>query len=671
MRKIASRAWLLVFLGSLAIFPVVYPLLVSIKGVGPGLGRSLGETDFGSAADTPSSPSALLPYSSLALGSLRRANYTEAMTLLRSIGKLPPNIDHNLKTFIELLNETASILNSLKLRLDEARQLIADGAASSAREKLSNADGMLSEASKRLDLLFTSLERIQTIYGVDTSNQRADLEALTRNLTAFKETIAELKAQIESLDRRAVTQLDLAMFPSRVWINGTLSLRGQLRTGGAVLPRRFVEVWINKNRIANQTLDQNGRFDLQYAVSKIGRVNSFDVYARYAPVGEDIARFRPSKSVTSMIAVDYFPVKLTLSTSASKLHVMESLRAQGRLTDASGRPLAKMIVDLVIDGKPLNNAMTDSVGAFKMEASFPAETAQGDHQVYARFEPKEGIHASAISEKAVIQLFYLGSSFSLTVLKGVLTAGSEILAVSGQTLQLEGIIEIESNLQPEGIVIVALGRVELGRLFPEANGVFNGTFTIPSDATGDTDLTLLFVPSTPWISSASTSITVKILHVAIIGSAILAISFVALMLSGKSLELRSGFARRRLPRKKEGGETLAFEELEAEDDSTPLASRLDKLRALEPRNCVKETYWETRRVLRRTVPQKGPVSETHREFESRAVGRLSFGASSFSALTRLFELAEYSRHSISQDDAREGIRRALVVAQALSTETTS
>ncbi len=589
--------------------------------------------------------------------------------LLRSLGKLPPDVDHNLRTFLELLNETASILNSLKSRLDEARQLIADGAVSSARDRISDAENMISEASKRIDLLFTSLERIQTLYKVDISNQRSDLETLNRNLTAFKETLGGLKVQIESLDRRAVTQIDLTVSPNRVWINGTLSLRGQLRTGGTVLPRRFVEVWINKTQIANVTLDQNGRFDLQHPVLKVGRVNSLEVYARYAPVGEDIARFRPSKSVISMVSVDYLPVKLTLNTSASKIHVMESLRAQGRLTDASGRPLARMIVDLVIDGKPADNAITDSVGAFGMETSFPAGTAQGGHQVYARFDPKEGIHASAISEKAVIQLYYVGSSFSLTVLNGVLTTGAEILAVSGQALQLEGIIEIESNMRPDGVVIAALGRVELGRLLPEANGVFNWTFTIPPDATGNTSLTLLFVPSRPWISSASTSITVKVLHVAIIGSAIGAISFVALMLSGKTIELRSGSAKRPLPKKKEESDTLAFEELEAEDESSSVASRLDKLRTLEPRNCVKETYWETRRVLRRTVPQKGPVSETHREYESRASGKLSFGASSFSALTKLFELAEYSQHSISQDDAREGIRRALVVTQALSTET--
>ena len=86
----------------------------------------------------------------------------------------------------------------------------------------------------------------------------------------------------------------------------------------------------------------------------------------------------------------------------------------------------------------------------------------------------------------------------------------------------------------------------------------------------------------------------------------------------------------------------------------------------EPRSYVKIVYWEIRRMLAEGLGVKGKPSETTREYNLRVKDSLAVAASSLSAITRLFEIAEYSHHAISGLEAQETRNDALRVAEEMN-----
>jgi hypothetical protein len=72
-------------------------------------------------------------------------------------------------------------------------------------------------------------------------------------------------------------------------------------------------------------------------------------------------------------------------------------------------------------------------------------------------------------------------------------------------------------------------------------------------------------------------------------------------------------------------------------------------------------------MLSQVLGVRGDPSETPREYAVRVLDRLGVAASSLSAITQLFELAEYSQHAISRSEAEEGRNHAFRVAEELNT----
>jgi len=641
----------------------MYPYLTSMLGVRLWVRETASILDFSTASDVAVSPTALLAYASVALRSVREGNYTEAKRPLPMIDKLPANIEHKLRTFIMLVQELVSILDSSRLGLDQLRDLIADGAVSSARQKIREVEGLLGDASRHLDLLYFSLDGIWAIYGIDISHQREDLDALSLILRGYEHTLAELKTLLEVVNIRAATQLDLWASPSPIWPQETLLISGRLQNGSMGLPGRLVELWINGIQVAKPILDQYGRFDRQYYVSSNSRLNRVEVYARYTPVGEDLPRLRPARSSTIIVSVNYSPVVLTLITSSNRLHVLQEFTVQGKLTDSSGRPLQGERVQLLIDSGLVGSSDTDAAGQYSMVVSFPLGTPEGSHQLYARFDPRQGIYASASSEKIAIQLYYLKPTITLV--------SAEVPALSGQSVRLEGRLEVDSR-PFQGLVVASLGERELGRAVSETDGVFSMTLGVPFDTTGDNIVKIILVPDKPWIATSLASVVLKVLNSAMIGLGIGAITSVGVMLSGRSLELRSILEGRAARKRRRETEAVAVEKPKAQGEGVSLPAvicSLDSLRKIEEASvCVIETYWAVRRVLGEVLHDPGRLSETHREYETRVITSLADGAFPFSALTHLFEVAEYSQHTLSRLEAEEGINYAILVAEAMGAE---
>jgi hypothetical protein len=639
------------------------------------LGRTATSLDFTSASENAPSPDIIMAYAGIASKRAVEGNYSEAKRLL-GMTKLPANVEHNLITYMALIHELVLILDSLKPRLERVQALIAEGAVAQARENSTEIEGMMAEASRRLDLLFSSLDSIHTIYRIDTGSQGRDLETLSGTLLSFEQVLLDLKDELEAMDQLAATQLDLRVYPSPVHVEGSLDIWGELQSGGVGLGGRVVELWVNGIQIANPTLDQLGRFDWQYTVSNGSRAGKLEVYARYSPIGEDLSRFRPAKSATVTVPVEYHSVVLTIFASSKRVLVLENFSVQGQLADAFGNPLAGKTVDLLADGEPVNSSVTDSAGKYSIDASLSAETPEGEHQLHTRFDPKQGIHAFAASESIAIQLYYLKPIISQLVLTGVVLIHGELVAVSGQMVELKGCLEIDSKPYEQGLLIAFLGSQELGRTLSRADGVFRLPISIPPDASDENTISVIVVPATPWVARTTASIVVRVLNSVVMGLAIAATVFAVLVFSGRSIDPRSILQRRAVPRRRPETETVTLEKPEVQEKEVPVPTTLPLsdfrlelqlgLKSEEPRAFVKMVYWEIRRMLAEVLAVGGQPSETPREYDARVADNLGAAAPSLSALTQLFEVAEYSQHTISRLEVQEGINHAVRVAEEMN-----
>jgi hypothetical protein len=658
----------------LATAPLTYSYLASMLNVK--LGRTPTAVDFTSASENAPSPEIFFAYAAMASQLAAESNYTEAERLLGLVSKLPSNADQNLITYITLMHELDQILDSLKPRLDQLQDLIAAGAVTQARGNSTEIEALIGEASRRLDLLFSSLDRIGTIYPIDTGNQRRNLETLSNTLRSFEQRLTNLSDQLDALDQRAATQVDLRVYPNPVQAEGTLGIWGQLESGGLGLGGRVVELWINGIQIANLTLDQLGTFAWQYVVSNASRGDKLEVYARYSPTGEDLPRFRPAKSATATVPVSYRPATLTIFASSKRVLVLENFSVQGQLADLFGNPLAGKTVDLLADGEPLNSSVTDSAGKYSINTALPAGTPEGEHQLRTQFEPKQGIYAAANSENTTIQLYYLKPTLTQLGLSGFPTVGGGfIIMLSGQTAQIEGRLGIDSKPFAQGLVIAFLGDHELGRTLSDTNGTFRMPITVPLDLSDVNTILVDFVPANPWIASITVPIVVRVLNSVVVGLAIGATVFAVLVFSGTAMDARSVLRRRVVVRRRPETGTIAFERPEVKEEAVSAAETLSLrdfklelqlgLKVEEPHVFVKAVYWEIRRMLAEVLGATGERSETPREFSSRVMDKLGAAASSLSALTRLFEIAEYSQHAISRLEAQEGSKHALRIAEEM------
>jgi hypothetical protein len=641
-----------------------------------GFGTTANAVDFGSAPESESSPDLLLAYAGIASRAAAEGNYTEAMRLLEMAGKLPANVEYNLKTYIALLRDLALLLDSLKLKLDQLQELIAEGSVTQARASGTEIENLTAEASRRLDLLSSSLDHIQAIYHVDTGNQHRDLETLSGTLQSLKQLLASLESQLEEMDSRADTQLNLRVSPNPVQIEGYLQITGELQTGGLGLGGRTVELWINGERVTYLTLDQHGAFVWQYAVLNGSRTDKLQVYARYSPIGEDLPKLRPAKSITVTVPVEYQSVVLTSLSSTKSVLVLENFTVKGQLTDALGTPLTGETVDLLVDGKPVNSSTTDAAGKFNIETSFPSGTPEGEHQLRTRFDPMHGIYASSTSEKMTIQLDYLKPAFSQLALTGLALFHGEVIAVSGQTIRLEGRLDIDSKPSPQGLVIASLGDHELARTLCGADGSFHMSIRVPLEVSDENTIKVVFVPTKPWIAGITTSIVLTVLNSVMIGLATGATVFAALLFSGSSIDPRRMMRLRAVGRKQLGTEMVTVDRSGVKERAA-LAPRMFpvsdfklelglELKFAEPRAFVNMAYWEIRRMLAEVLDVTGELSETPREYQARVADRVGVAASSLLALTQLFELAEYSQHDVSRSEAEEAAKLAFELVEAMN-----
>jgi len=629
-----------------AALPLIYPYLTTILTTNQ---PTATEADPNTLPTLQLSPIAVLGYANAILGLAAGGGFGQAKNLTAYITRLPPNIQNNLQTYLQQISQLVTEIKTINDGLNATAILLKNGQLSQARTLIPRIQSELDDASSRLTLLNSALDRISEIYNVDVSSQRARLSTLASILTQFQQLLQSLKDTLAGLDKRIATELTLTATPNPVFANGTLLVQGGLKANGTALQGRTVALTLNGIPTAELTSNSNGTFTWTYNVNA-ARSSSLKIYAQYDPTGNDTNLYRPTLSATLAVQVTFYPVRLTAHPSTTQLYVTEPFTIRGELTNALQEPLADETLTLTIDARTVDAAQTDASGNYMLTWSFPQGALAGAHKTTVQFNPTSGVYESK-ARAFQMQVYYMPSSVTVTS-----TPPNFIL--SGETITLGGTVTVNPQHPPQGQVAALLGTREIGNAPIGNDGAFTIAAKIPLDVSGKNPLTLLYTPAKPWILSNQTTVPLNVLNSGLIGFA--SIGFVAGAVTVSStVQLIPPTKRER-----EEAEEAAKPAPQSIPTITPVS--LGLLRTIQdPRRFVAASYWEARRVLGQAFGDIAPPSETPREFAARINPMLKEAGVAFSALTLSYEVAEYSQHEITRDHAQAALLSLGLIAREL------
>jgi len=508
------------------------------------------------------------------------------------------------------------------------------------------------ETHGKLSAVSTSIDRIQSAYGVDLKDQVALVQVLASRLSEYEAQLQTLEGATRKMDARKPTYLTIQPSDSTVWVESSVRLAGLLTCDEGPLARRIVQLVVQgvSGPLQEVLTDQEGRFATDFLVSPIfGKELALN--ARYLPLSDDAEIYRPSQSNAVSLRILYYPAMLTARLSHKKVHLEEVVHVSGFLTSLSGIPLENRTVKLVAESNVLNETTTDETGAYRLSFAFHSPAFNGTYAVRTVFIPVRDKYAEVASERTQVELYYLPTRISVTRYSSWFFSG-------GQS-SIEGIVDLGSEgLFKKQLVSVLLGGSEVARAEAKKTGLFGvykATFSVPLLVSGTRDLTVSLVPPEPWYEPSTTSVRVTIYNSMTLVLSMVAIEACTLIVLRTPLP-----ALLRSRRKSRRAAVLSIEAETARllPQQAPTLN-LAWIRGRESnRDRVRATYATAKAFIEHVVRYASRPSGTHWEFLHEVKPMIEGFEPNLRALTLLYEVAEYSNYPCSIEDSEQAISEA-------------
>jgi len=590
---------------------------------------------------------------------LQRRDYENATGLIAELLKRQPNLEHILRTYLVLLREIVENLNSLERTLQEALMLVGNGKLDEARVRIDRAKIVSDETHGKLTAVSASIDRIQSAYGVDLTDQAVLLQILTSRLAEYEAQLQTLEKATSKMDVRKPTYVTIEPSDSTVWVESIVRLTGLLTCDDGPLPKRTVQFMAPGISWPLQEVftDHEGSFTTNFLVSPIfGK--ELALSARYLPLGDDEEIYRPSQSNAVTLQILYYPSRLTIGLSREKIHVEERVYVSGSLASLSGIPLENRTVKLVVGSNILNETTTDERGGYRLSFAFHSLASNGTYPVRTVFTPVTDRHAEVASEERQVELYYLPTRIRVTHYSS--------WSFSGGQISIEGIVDLGSEgLVKKQLVSVFLGGSEVARAEARKTGLFGvykATFSVPLLVSGTQDLTVSLIPPDPWYEPSTTSVRVTIYNSMTLVLSMAAIEACTLIVLRTPLPVL--LRRRGKPRRA----TVASIEAETVRLLPQQAPTLDLawIRGRESnRDRVRATYARAKVFIEYVVGYASKPSGTHWEFLQEVKPMIEGSEPNLQALTLLFEVAEYSNYPCPIEDSEQAISEAEAIFREL------
>ena len=451
---------------------------------------------------------------------------------------VPEYVKYVYNRFNELLRDELNKLNSTRIYIDIAKLNILLGQLEYARGNLSSAAYTLAEANLTYIELSRSVNEFERMLRIPLNQLASKLASLGELLTKYSNEIRELWDRLEALRRAGLEETQIFIWVDRdsVWTGETVQLNGFLRSGGGYpLEGRAVSMFLDGKKTTLLTTDNRGFFSTKLLTRGVYKP-TIEVHVEYTPSGEDVGRYKSSKSNTIIIYILYDEPVIYAKLSRSRAYPDQLVHVYGWVNTSLGRLPEKIYMSIF--GVTFSSNLKGN-GTFDFTFRVPEDVEEGFYNVRL-YTKASGIIAP--SEKT---LTILVEKIPLNV-----TYSAPAIVLSGGKIVVTG--RVTDSFGPL-IMPLAYSRVTISGFgnqftaYSDEDGVFTVSIDVPiSTMTGRLNLSLLVEPPSQLYKAHILSVEVFVINplTIIVPSIVFAIALVYAVPIVR--EVRASIAGRRI-----------------------------------------------------------------------------------------------------------------------------
>jgi len=430
-------------------------------------------------------------------GSLRNLN--ESVKI-----HVPEHVKYVYQRFNELLRDELNRLNSTKKYIDIAKLNILLGMLQYARGNLSSASYTLAQANLTYIELRQSVNEFEKMLRIPRNQLASKLTSIEKLLVKYFDEIRKLWDRLEALRRTGLEETEVYVWVDRsgVWVGESVKLSGFLRSGrGYPLEGRTISTFLDGRKINLLTTDSKGFFSTSISTEGIYKP-SIQVYVEYSPSGEDVGRYKASRSNTITIYILYDEPTIYAKLSQVKAYPGQVIYVYGWVNTSLGRLPEKIY--MTVFGITLSRSLNGN-GTFDFPFRVPESIEEGSYRVRL-YTQASGIIAPSektltiFVEKIPINVTY---SMPATVL-----SGGKIVVTGRVTASVGSLVTPIAYSR-----VTASGFGSTFTVYSDEDGMFTSSIDVPiSTMTGHFKASLFVEPPSQLYKTHSLSIEVFVVN---------------------------------------------------------------------------------------------------------------------------------------------------------------
>lgn len=563
----------------LAISMILSTLVIQTAGQSMGFPRHVDPMGVREQLPDPATLARIMASYAAAIRSLDIYNSTSLLLEIRRI-YVPEGYRFVIDRFANLSREFLDRVNDSDASLDIAESRIGISDISGALSALGYAEANISRASYILNLLEDAIKGLNII-GIPDSVSRDTAESHRYALNFLIERLRRLMDEVEGLKIRSMdTLLEINASPRKIWVGDPIDIWGYLRDArGDPLPGRAVRI-----HIGSLVIDTVTRDDGLYMVSEPLNIYTptVSIYSEYIPSGDDVNRYRYSRS--NVVPVEVLFIRPNLSIALDRYSYTPGSRM---IITVSSDLDVEASLDLgfrVIEGLRIYGGSPSTI-----EVDIPLNISEGSYT--ARIVSRASGVIAPSEAMAIFTVTRMPASLDVEAPLAILTGIPTQIPIKAST---SGVI-IYRYLDFEGFV--------------EAVGASKAVITIyipPTYIMQSASIEIILKPHSPEYRGARVSIEVRVINtpiLAMIGAIMLYIAYRSAMLIKKTGLGKAGLAipERVGPAKQRGGDAQRDQELSVGGMSTPARIYVEVMRIIEALTGISIKGYETLREYYRRV----------------------------------------------------------------------
>ncbi len=593
-------------------------------------------------------------------GTIDPANLNFLRDRLKNIVRLP-SVDEDLfGQYIRTLSNFTDGMIQIDTKLQTARKSVASGNTIRALAEVQQLKELRNKGKGLLDSLYSSLDRIDSQYKIDTTPQLEKVEELELRFQSYSDEIDQLSSRLETQQGLTETSLILSASRTEVFVGEFVLVYGLLRTenGTALSGRNITIAWESDQITVSSNVEGRFQASINFSSGFPSGVTYID--ANFEPEGQDRAIYLPSSS-RLQIQVVYRPSILIAEIYPTKVKPLDFVYVRGNLSADGQQALANRMIIVELDRALLGNMTTSSSGLFWFRFSTPPNINNGTHVVTVVFNATQDVVApSNATLPLIVEL--VGTQTSVVLDRSWVFSGMRFI-LAGNVAYINATFD-EAASSRSGNLTIYVSDIPYGNVTVGDDGTFATAIQIPLTLSfGSYSIKVQYAPSRPWLQNSTATVQVSVYNTPLIVLAgvggVSAVSVIAYLArrNRRARMLTVPVSEPTAPKELVLAEEYSREALiSALHDETDDSSR------------VRRAYSLAVALIAEKLGEAPRESETHWEYFAKVSKAASDTVKArFKRLSELFEFAEYSPYPIGSSQSNEAMDILLQLREEIQT----